>query len=155
MTEAEMAAVREMIDLKFEASDVAIANLNSTFELKLSGLETGIRALDNKLYTATTVQGEKVLAATASLDHRLEEMMNQVHKLENTSSLSANNYLTRQEHETWKGVIESQLKLLHDFELIMRTKASSNSVLIGYIMTGILFAFSVINFAVMIADKIK
>ena len=146
--------MREKLDLEMEAQSKAIQHLAEMIDLKLNSIQLGINALDEKLYTATRVQGEKVLTATASLDHRLEEMMTQIHNLEALTSLNSGIYLTKAEHFTWKAVVDNQLNTLHDFETIVRTKASASSLVISFVVSGIVFAISVIGFALTIADRV-
>src|SRR5664279_1001753 len=120
--------MNEMVDLKIAGIEVQVQNLSETIDLKLAAVSDGIAALDNKLFTATQVQGEKVLLATTSLEHRLAEMMMQIHKLEDQTGLTSGVYLTKGEHFAWKDEVDKKLAGLHDFETVVRTKASTSSV---------------------------
>ena len=81
--------------------------------------------------------------------------MTQIHKLEDQTGLTSGVYLTKSEHLAWKDEVDKKLSGLHDFETIVRSKASTSAVLVSYIISGVLFVINVIGFAIMIADRIK
>lgn len=133
-TEKLLAAMRELLELK-------LSGFEDVVNLRFSKVDSAMIVLDDRLNTATTVQGEKVLLATTTLNARLEEMLHQTHKLEE----ARDTFVLRSENDQWKANIEQRLNTLHDFETMMKSKASQTSMYISYAITFGVLIISVIS----------